>query len=153
MNIMINVVVVGEVKSYPRYFYNTTVIVQRNCIKPKHHVLIGCFSVKRQESIRGIDKFVNNTLNSSDQMKFYEHFHDELSQTVNFLQKEPLRVYDFQLMIDTNGQIYYLDFDRMIHRNTGFFMKKTDIKRIAECQNHLNDLSQHIDIHICMLPG
>ena len=79
MNKMINVVGVGEAKSYPWYFDNTTVIVQRNRMGPIPHVLIGCFSVKREESIRGIDKFVNNTINSSDQMKFYEHSHDVLS--------------------------------------------------------------------------
>ena len=79
MNKMINVVGVGEAKSYPWYFDNTTVIVQRNRMGPIPHVLIGCFSVKREESIWGIDKFVNNTLNSSDQMKFYEHLHNALS--------------------------------------------------------------------------
>ena len=56
-------------------------------------------------------------------------------------------------MIETNGQIYYLDFDRMIDRNTEDVMETSDIKRIAEFQNHLNTLSQHIDIHICMLRG
>ena len=79
MNKMINVVGVGEAKSYPWYFDNTTVIVQRNRMGTIPHVLIDCFSVKIEESIRGIDKFVNNTLNSSNQMKFYEHLHNALS--------------------------------------------------------------------------
>ena len=35
-------------------------------------------------------------------------------------------------MIDTNGQIYYLDFDRMIDQNTGDLMEKPDIKRIEK---------------------
>ena len=56
-------------------------------------------------------------------------------------------------MIDTNGQIYYLDFDRMIDRKTGDLIEKPDVKRIAECQNHLNALSQHIDVYIFQCCG
>ena len=77
-------------------------------------------------------------------MRFYKHLHDELSSTAKLLQKEPLLAYDFQLMIDTNGRVYHLDFDHMINRKTGDLMENPDIKLSAECQNHLNDLSQHI---------
>ena len=35
-------------------------------------------------------------------------------------------------MIDTNSQIYYLDFDRMIDQNTGDLMENPDIKRIEK---------------------
>ena len=108
MNSMINLVGVGKTKKQPRYFENTNVIVQRNRMGPIPHALIGCQNVKKQHSIQSIEKLINNSIKPSDRMRFYEHFHDELSSTTKMLQKEPLLVYDFQVMIDKNGSIIWI---------------------------------------------
>ena len=130
----------------PRYFENTNVIVQRNRMGPIPHALIGCNKKKKQHSIRNINKLINNSIKPSDRMRFYEHFHDELSSTTKMLQKEPLLVYDFQVMIDKNGRFYHLDFERMLDYEKS---KKTKSKRLDECLNYLNTLSEHVALICC----
>merc|ERR1712161_1398 len=137
----INIVGVGKTRNKPRYFKNTNVLVQRNRVGPIPHALIGCNKKKKQHSIRNINKLINNSIKPSDRMRFYEHFHDELSSTAKLLQKEPLLVNDFQVMIDTNGRVYHLDFERMIS-----FKKIGKNITLDECLNCLNTLSEHVDM-------
>jgi len=141
MNSMINIVGVGKTRNEPRYFKNTNVLVQRNRVGPIPHALIGCNKKKKQHSIRNINKLINNSIKPSDRMRFYEHFHDELNSTAKLLQKEPLLVNDFQVMIDTNGRVYHLDFERMIS-----FKKIGKNITLDECLNCLNTLSEHVDM-------
>ena len=61
------------------------------------------------------------------------------------LQKEPLLVYDFQVMIDTNGRVYHLDFERMYFRvGAGHLRKKPNSALRDMCQDHLKTLSEYI---------
>ena len=147
MNSMINIVVVAKARNKPRYFENTNVIVQRNRMGPIPHALIGCHKKKKQHSIQSIENLINNSIKPSDRMRFYEHFHDELSSTTKILQKEPLLVYDFQVMIDTNGRVYHLDFERMLENHEK--SKKTKSKRLDECLSYLNTLSEHVALICC----
>jgi len=131
----------AKARNQPRYFENTNVIVQRNRMGPIPHALIGCQNEKKQHSIQSIEKLINNSIKPSDRMRFYEHFHDELNSTAKLLQKEPLLVNDFQVMIDTNGRVYHLDFERMIS-----FKKIGKNITLDECLNCLNTLSEHVDM-------
>jgi len=145
MNSMINIVVAERTRNQPRYFENTNVIVQRNRMGPIPHALIGCQNVKKQQSIQSIEKLINNSIKPSDRMRFYEHFHDELNSTTKILQKEPLLVFDFQVMIDTNGRVYHLDFERMLRQDgTERLIKTPNSTRRDECQDHLKTLSEYI---------
>jgi len=142
MNSMINIVNDFEAKArnQHRYFENTNVIVQRNRMGPIPHALIGCLNEKKENSIQSIENLINNSIKPNDRMRFYEHFHDELSSTAKLLQKEPLLVFDFQVMIDTNGRVYHLDFERMYDRvGAGPNSALRD-----GCQDHLKKLSEYI---------
>lgn len=146
MNSMINIVGVGKTlkkNRRPRYFENTNVIVQRNRVGPIPHALIGCQKRRKEHSIQNIEKLINNSIKPSDRMRFYEHFHDELNSTAKLLQKEPLLVNDFQVMIDTNGRVYHLDFERMLDHEES---EKSNSKRLDECLNYLKTLSEHVDM-------
>ena len=66
---MNNVVDDGEAMNSPRYLENTTGTVQRNRIGTVPHVLIGCHNLKKEKSIRSIDKFVKYSINLRDLSK------------------------------------------------------------------------------------
>jgi len=116
---------------------------ERNRVGPIPHALIGC-QKKKQHSIQRIINLINNSIKPSDRMRFYEHFHDELNSTAKLLQKEPLLVNDFQVMIDTNGRVYHLDFERILQDGTEHLKKELNSKLRDECQNYLNTLSEYI---------
>jgi len=135
----------AKARNQPRYFENTNVIVQRNRMGPIPHALIGCRNEKKKNSIQSIENLINNSIKPNDRMRFYEHFHDELNSTAKLLQKEPLLVHDFQVMIDTNGRVYHLDFERMYIRVGAERLRNTPKSvRLDECQDHLKTLSEYI---------
>jgi len=112
LNSSINVVGIGHMTNInkSRFKSNMDVIVQRNHVGPVPHVLIGCTGRKREYTIPMFDDFFDSVV--TDHQSFANQLYTELESTITLLMKEPILFTDFQVMVDTYGQVYHLDFDR-----------------------------------------
>ncbi len=67
---------------------------------------------------RGMPKTYNSTshqvLVAAEDCGFFQHLNSEVTRTIELLHCEPLMALDFQLILDTSGNLYHLDFDRVL---------------------------------------
>lgn len=113
------------------FHHNTPAIIQPNKSAPTQSIILKCKSLKEIESLGNYDIFKDiESLASYDKKGFFEQLQSEISFTIALVEKEPFLTYDFQLMIDSNGNIYHLDFDRLLNMP---IPKPKKVKNIINC--------------------
>lgn len=124
---------------WQRYPKGSTVHVQKVRIAPKNHLLLGCVDSK-------INAFQQDWPRFSSLVKFKQsfatNFQNGLEETKLLLKMEPCLFKDFQVMVDTRGDLYHLDFDRCF-RSSG---KKWHMPSnfTASCLDSLDTINQDI---------
>ena len=113
------------------FHHNTPAIIQPNKSAPTQSIILKCKSLKEIDSLGNYDIYKDiESLASYDKKGFFEQLQSEISFTIALVEKEPFLTYDFQLMIDSNGNIYHLDFDRLLNMP---IPKPKKVKNIINC--------------------
>jgi hypothetical protein len=102
-------------KRYQRFKSGQMVVAQTVRKAPKDMLLLGCKKSKLHAIKRNMDKFIVKVKHKD---LFAKRFKEGLNETRELLHKEPSLALDFQVWIDTSGNIYHLDFDRAFNTNT-----------------------------------
>lgn len=90
--------------------------VQKVKTAPKHTLLIGCKDSKVAIFDKAVEKFVGHIHNKTS---FVQHFTANFADARDLLHKEPCLLLDFQVLVDTRGTVYHLDFDRCFKGRSG----------------------------------
>jgi hypothetical protein len=102
-------------KRYKRFRKGKTVVAQQVETAPKDRLLLGCKDSKLHVFNKLVDKFA---LKIKHKELFAQRFNESYTEMKVLLHKEPCLALDFQVFVDTSGQIYHLDFDRCINTRT-----------------------------------
>jgi len=98
-------------KKRNRFPVHSQVYVQKVQAAPTPNLLLACAHSNRPHFERHVETFLMN----ATQNKFARNFFKNLAQTRKLLQQEPCLMKDFQVVLDSHGNIYHLDFDRCFH--------------------------------------
>ena len=94
-----------------RFTNSRSLIVQKVTRAPSSVLYFGCASVNREMTKRELPKFVpsirNNTL-------FHQNFAKEIERVRIILSENPHLSYDFQALIDTEGNLFHIDVEGYI---------------------------------------
>ena len=99
----------------PRYLPNEHIFIQKVQLAPNPYLIIGCEGGKLQETIRDVEKLVKNSVPKKNRKSFLNNLHDNISyikQVVDQNGNYGCLVWDFQLLLDTSGNLYHIDLDR-----------------------------------------
>lgn len=96
-------------KKTKRFLKGNKAYIQKVKVAPKQTILIGCSLSKVEPFKRNVKEFMQDVVY---QESFARRFQENLSQAKRVLAKEPCLVKDFQVLMDTKGRIFHLDFDR-----------------------------------------
>lgn len=124
-----------------RFPKGSTAFVEKVKPAPNHTLLIGCKDSKLNLFKKVVDKFV---LRVKDKESFIRNFKESFANLREILHKEPCLLYDFQVVIDTSGNLYHLDFDRCFSMRTA--KKKHGPKRVGEssCFQSLDKIERRV---------
>lgn len=98
-------------KTHKRYREGSTVYIQKVQTAPEPHLFLGGQERKRRHFSKHFGEFFEST---DDKEAFCVQFAKSIQDTRELLQKEPKFAYDFQALVDTNGTLFHLDFERFI---------------------------------------
>jgi len=118
-------------KHKPRFAIDSHTYVQKVQVAPTPNLLLACAHSNRPHFERHLDNFLVGVNN-----KFARNLSKNLAQTKKLLQQEPCLVKDFQVILDQQGNIFHLDFDRCFHTR--------EIDETQECFQYLNDMEKRI---------
>ena len=113
----------SKAKSYYGSFEKSKrifVLVQEIHIAPKPHLLVFCNPDQEHKTIQQISNFSTSIQNKESFLSTFDEEWDQLlvhQSTPSILQMEPRLWYDFQILVDTKGQIYHIDLDRTPNKN------------------------------------
>jgi hypothetical protein len=125
-------------KAIMRFPKASTILTQKVKLAPRRHLLIGCGDSKIQAFKKNAPKFLPHIRYKES---FVKNLHESLALTKRLLEHEPSLFKDFQVMLDTHGQLHHLDFDRVFSSSEGQFrMTKTFEK---SCLREL----QRVELH------
>eukprot|EP00547_Thalassionema_nitzschioides_P008880 CAMPEP_0194222956 /NCGR_PEP_ID=MMETSP0156-20130528/34056_1 /TAXON_ID=33649 /ORGANISM="Thalassionema nitzschioides, Strain L26-B" /LENGTH=180 /DNA_ID=CAMNT_0038953929 /DNA_START=309 /DNA_END=851 /DNA_ORIENTATION=- len=99
-------------------------IVQKVQVAPSPVILVGC--VQRELTRRQLPNFTSAVY---DKDEFAQQFDKELKNLSSLLEKEPKILFDFQVMINSKGNIYHFDLDRF---EQGTWRRKKHLKSCME---------------------
>lgn len=127
-----------------RFQKGSTISLQKVKVAPRQNLLIGCVENKYAAFKKTWPKFLAHV---KDPEAFTKNFSKNLGEARRIVENEPYKclIKDFQLMVDTSGKIYHLDFDRC-YRSSGdaFRMSKSFI---TSCFHNLEKIER------CILDG
>jgi len=126
-----------------RFPENTTAFVQRVKVAPEPNLLIGCVESK----VKVFEQYLGDFMESvNDKDEFGRRFQENLKMARKLLNEvEPCLVKDFQALVDTDGNLYHLDFDRCFSPESGT-KKYTAVEEIAQlpCTRALDAIAQRV---------
>lgn len=121
-------------KKLTRFRKSSTVVVQKVRPAPKERIMIGCARPKLRVLNKQINKFITKV---DDKASFARRFKESFTQVRKLLVHEPCLIIDFQIFVDTFGNIYHLDIDRCFNAKT---TKKKNVKlKNSHCYKHSLD--------------
>lgn len=123
---------------FPKY---STVYVQKVQMAPKQHLLLGCVPSKVAAFRKDLVKFMPN-VNRNHTDTFLENVSKNLKDAKTLIDREPCLVKDFQVMIDTKGRLYHLDFDRCFSSSGHVFHMPRTFTR--KCMRVLDRMERYI---------
>mmetsp|Transcript_25750 Transcript_25750/g.56425 ORF Transcript_25750/g.56425 Transcript_25750/m.56425 type:complete len:209 (+) Transcript_25750:772-1398(+) len=83
--------------------------IQKVKTAPKPNLFIGCTKSKAIQFEREFGSFASNI---RQRRSFADQFTKYMRQARHVMKKEPCLMEDFQVLVDTSGVLYHLDFDR-----------------------------------------
>ena len=105
------------------YQEDRNVVIQQVHVVPKDAQLIkGGLLAKIEATLNSIFEL------SPDKSQFIEHFSKDIQLTLGAFRFEPLLAIDFQIMVDTLGNVYHVDLDR-IFSNSEIYLSEFLIHR------------------------
>ena len=125
-----------------RFPKGSNVFVQKVRLAPEPNLIVGCTATKRAQFQRNVDEFLNQV---KDKDSFSRRFSNNLSLTRMLLKKEVCLFKDFQVMLDTEGHLYHLDFDRCFasrEPEEKITVRKSSATR---CRKTLDDIERQIE--------
>lgn len=127
--------------AWRRYPKGSIIHVQKVRLAPKRHLLMGCVDSKVDAFQKDLPSFLSYVTYKE---KFVKTFSEGLAETKKLLEVEPSLVKDFQLFVDTRGNIYHLDFDRCF-RSSGekWRMSETVTRSCLEALDKMDHDIQH----------
>lgn len=122
-----------------RFPTGSTISIQKVEVAPKKHLLIGCVPRKMRALRKDLPKFVSYV---NDTKAFASSFTKGFDTALQILEDHPCLTKDFQVMVDTNGTVYHLDFDRCFKSSTQKFqLTKSETK---SCSSRLDIVRRYI---------
>jgi hypothetical protein len=123
---------VGNKKNKVRFPSNSQAYVQKVQVAPMPNLLLACAHSNRPHFERHLDQFLLNVHPNNFLMTFSKN----LNATRELLQKEPCLMKDFQVLMDEEGEIYHLDFDRCFQTR--------EVDETQECYDYLDEVERRI---------
>jgi len=96
-------------KKAKRFPKGSTVFVQKVQAAPKNSIVVGCTETKMDSFKQNMKDFAKTIKNIGF---FSRNFKQGLATARELLENEVCMTKDFQVLVDTNGTFYHLDFDR-----------------------------------------
>jgi hypothetical protein len=96
-----------DFKQHPFFGYKLALVVQKVHVAPPGAVLISCNNRRLPYALMDL-----STLCDDKNDSFSDTFQQEVGALIHLLRAEYYLVYDFQVWVDNQGQIYNLDLDR-----------------------------------------
>jgi len=126
----------------PRFPKGSTAFIQKVRLAPEPNLIIGCTSSKRAQFQRSVDVFLAQVI---DKKAFARQFAGDMRLTRMLLKEEPCLFKDMQVLVDTEGRLFHLDFDRCFSsRDT--HQKRTEKKsRVNHCLRTLYNVERHVE--------
>jgi len=128
-------------KKANRFLEGSTALIQKVKLAPKQHLLIGCLDAK----VRAFEQDWPNFLpHIKYKESFARNFNESLVEVKKILEMEPCLVKDMQVLLDSKGNFYHLDFDRCFSssgRTSKWHMSKSFTK---SCIKQLDKIGRHI---------
>jgi hypothetical protein len=124
-----------------RFPEQSTAFIQKVKTAPTPNLLFGCAHSKVQQFQREVDEFIPLIRRKK---RFARHFRKYMDQARVMMQKEPCLIKDFQVLVDTNGRLYHLDFDRCFTPDEPG-TKRVISKEVADsCFQALDKIAKHV---------
>lgn len=105
--------IAGSEDLVKRFSNTTSVIVQPSRTVPEDSVLFKCHKYGKSA------RHPLDVLVAEGKPGYEERLLEGLAQTILLVQSEPALFYDFQFLVDMDGEIYHLDLDRALRRGKG----------------------------------
>jgi hypothetical protein len=119
-------------KKLDRFPQFSQAYVQKVQVAPTPNLLLACAHSNRPHFERHIHQFLLNV----HPKKFMTTFSKNLEKTRKLLVKEPCLMKDFQVLMDPEGEIYHLDFDRCFQTR--------EVDETQECFDYLDEVESRI---------
>ena len=125
-----------------RFQVNTTAYIQRVQVAPSPHLLIGCVESKMKPFEAQLGAFMKQVKKETFLQTFSKKFSRVRKLVFNV---EPCLIKDFQVLVDTKGNLYHLDFDRCFSPENAT-KKYTDPQELMEapCRTTLVEIERLI---------
>jgi len=100
---------VQTLQPFPSPYYTAPqVLLERVQMAPTPHVIVKCHV---PSTTRNWNTFTSH-LPTSDTTTFQTTLQTELTKSLLFITNHPCLMYDFQILVDTQGHVYHFDLDR-----------------------------------------
>ena len=106
--------------------------VQKVQVAPTPNLLLACAPSNRPHFERHLHQFLLNV----HPTKFMTNFSKNLNKTRELLTTEPCLMKDFQVLMDPEGDIYHLDFDRCFQTR--------QVDETQTCLDYLNEVERYM---------
>jgi hypothetical protein len=130
-----------KTKKKKRYIRGTRAFIQKVQVAPSNPLLVGCAASKLQPFFKHVDAYKRA-------VRYPESYAQNVQQGFNasrkMLQKEPCLIKDFQIMLDTKGRVFHLDFDRCFKPDHGSEKYVISQEEIDSCLGILNDVERQL---------
>lgn len=126
-----------------RFPKGATVVVEKCERAPSDSFLIGCKESKLALFKKTVQKFVERVENKTT---FARHLQESFVDLRELVQQEPCLLNDFQVLIDTKGNMYHLDFDRCFNTRTSKKKKGVSTSRVNQtsCFKNLEVMERRV---------
>jgi hypothetical protein len=101
--------ILGQRKAKKRFPKGSKVLTQKVKMAPKRHLIIGCVDSKVRAFKKDLPNFISYVKYKES---FAQNFNESFAAAKKVLDVEPCLVKDFQVLVDTKGRTFHLDFDR-----------------------------------------
>ena len=123
-----------------RFPEQSIAFIQKVSTAPTPNLLFGCAHSKVQQFQREVDKFIPLIRRKK---RFARHFRKYMDQARAIMRKEPCLVKDFQVLVDTKGRLYHLDFDRCFIPDDPGAKRAISEEVTRSCMDALDDIEKH----------
>lgn len=124
-----------------RFKWKSTVFIQKVKLAPEPNIIIGCTTTKQGQFKRNAEEFFARV---NDKDTFLERFSSALKQVKRVLKEEPCLFRDFQVLLDTSGQVYHLDFDRCFSSRDPAIKRRERKSRVNLCLRTIDGVEQKV---------